>query len=137
MRRFSGITLAVALLIASIAAGLADAATPAGVPTEDGMKAFALQWFAQIQAGKIDRTQYTPAYGAQLTDAAVQSMSHHLNEYGASPIRAEIMQKRSVDNQTFYKVKLVFPRGDAASLMFGFDAEGKITGVAIMSMAGD
>jgi hypothetical protein len=137
MRRFSGITLAVALLIASIAAGLADAATPAGVPTEDGMKAFALQWFAQIQAGKIDRTQYSPAYGAQLTDAAVQAMSHHLNEYGASPIRAEIMQKRSVDNQTFYKVKLIFPRGDAASLMFGFDAEGKITGVAIMSMAGD
>jgi hypothetical protein len=138
MRRFSGITLAVALLIASIAAGgLADAAPPAGVPTEDGMKAFALQWFAQMQAGKIDRTQYTAAYGAQLTDAAVQAMSHHLNEYGASPLRAEIMQKRSVDNQTFYKVKLVFPRGDAASFMFGFDAEGKITGVAIMSMAGD
>ena len=33
---------------------------------------FALQWFAQMQAGKIDRTQYTAAYGAQLTDAAVQ-----------------------------------------------------------------
>lgn len=137
MRRFSGIILAVALSIASIAAGLADPAPPAGVPTEDGMSAFALQWFAQMQAGKIDRTQYTAAYGAQLTDAAVQAMSHHLNEYGASPIRAEIMQKRSVDNQTLYQVKLVFPRGDAASLLFGFDAEGKITGIAIMSMAGD
>ena len=89
------------------------------------MRAFALQWFAQMQAGKIDRTQYTAAYGAQLTDAAVQAMSHHLNEYGASPIRAEIMQKRSVDNQTFYKVKLVFPRGDAASLLFGFDVGGQ------------
>jgi len=119
------------------ASSRADAAPPAGVPTEDGMRALALQWFAQMQAGKIDRTQYAAAYGAQLTDAAVQAMSHHLNEYGASPIRAEIMQKRSVDNQTFYKVKLVFPRGDAASLLFGFDAEGKITGVAIMSMAGD
>jgi hypothetical protein len=107
------------------------------VPTEDGMKAFALQWFAQMQAGKIDRTQYTAAYGAQLTDDAVQAMSHHLNEYGASPLRAEMMQKRSVDNQTLYKVKLIFPRGDAASLLFGFDVEGKITGVAIMSMAGD
>jgi hypothetical protein len=137
MRSFSGIMLAVALSIASIANGLADQAPLAGVPTEDGMKAFALQWFAQMQAGKIDRTQYTAAYGAQLTDAAVQAMSHHLNEYGASPIRAEIMQKRSVDNQTFYKVKLIFPRGDANSLLFGFDAEGKITGIAIMSMAGD
>ena len=130
------------VLVAAVAVGHAvsvcsDAAPPAGVPTEDGMRAFALQWFAQIQAGKIDRTQYTAAYGAQLTDAAVQAMSRHLNEYGASPIRAEIMQKRSVENQTFYKVKLVFPRGDAASLLFGFDGEGKITGVAIMSMAGD
>ena len=133
MARFAKTILITVLLISSVAA----AAPLAGVRTEDGMRAFALQWFAQMQAGKIDRTQYTAAYGAQLTDAAVQAMSHHLNEYGASPIRAEIMQKRSVDNQTFYKVKLVFPRGDAASLLFGFDAEGKMTGVAIMSMAGD
>jgi hypothetical protein len=34
-------------------------------------------------------------------------------------------------------VKLIFPRGDVAGLLFGFDAEGKITGFAIMSMAGD
>jgi hypothetical protein len=136
MRRFRDIILAVALSIVTTAAGLADP-TPTGVPTEDGMKALALQWFAQMQAGKIDRTQYTAAYGGQLTDDAVQAMSHHLNEYGAAPIRVEIMQKRSVDNQTFYKVKLIFPRGDAASLLFGFDVEGKITGVAIMSMAGD
>ena len=47
------------------------------------------------------------------------------------------MQKRSVDDQTLYKVKLIFPRGDAASLLFGLDVEGKITGVAITSMAGD
>jgi hypothetical protein len=137
MRRFNGIILLVALPIASIAAALADSAPPAGVPTEEVMRAFALQWFTQMQAGKIDRAQYTTAYGAQLTENAVQAMSHHLNEYGASPIRAEIMQKRSVDNQTLYQVKLVFPRGDATSLLFGFDAEGKITGVAIMSMAGD
>ena len=137
LRRVRWLALVAALAVGHAASAHADAAPPAGVPTEDGMRAFALQWFVQMQAGKIDRTQYTAAYGAQLTDDAVQAMSHHLNEYGASPIRAEIMQKRSVDNQTFYKVKLVFPRGDASSLLFGFDADGKITGVAIMSMAGD
>jgi hypothetical protein len=137
IRRLWGIMLAVVPSIACIAAGLADPAPPAGVPTEDGMRAFALQWFAQMQAGKIDRTQYTAAYGAELTDDAVQAMSHHLNEYGAAPLRAEIMQKRTVDNQTIYQVKLLFPRGDANSLLFSFDAEGKITGVVIMSMAGD
>jgi len=82
IRRLWGIMLAVVPSIACIAAGLADPAPPAGVPTEDGMRAFALQWFAQMQAGKIDRTQYTAAYGAELTDDAVQAMSHHLNEYG-------------------------------------------------------
>ena len=137
MKRCCGIILAVVLSIAIISPGFADPTPAAGVPTGDDMKAFALRWFAQMQVGKIDRTQYTAAYVAQLTDDAVQAMSHQLNEYGASPLRAEIMQKRSVDNQTFYKVKLIFPRGDAASLLFGFDVEGKITGVAIMSMAGD
>ena len=34
-------------------------------------------------------------------------------------------------------MKFVFPRGDATSLMFGFDAAGKITGVAVGGMAGD
>jgi hypothetical protein len=32
-----------------------------------------------MQAGKIDRAQYIAAYAAQLTDDAVQAMSHHLN----------------------------------------------------------
>jgi hypothetical protein len=34
-------------------------------------------------------------------------------------------------------VKIVFPRGDAASLMMGLNADGKITGISLMSMAGD
>jgi hypothetical protein len=131
------IMLVVALLMGSVAAALAGSPAPPGAQTENSVEAFALQWFAQMQAGKIDPAQYTAAYGAQLTGDAVQAMSHYLNEYGASPIRAEIMQKRSVDNQTIYEVKLVFPRGDATSLLFGFDAKGKITGVVVMSMAGD
>jgi hypothetical protein len=30
-------------------------------------------------------------------------------------------------------VKLVFPRGDAANLLFDFDPNGKITGFSLMS----
>jgi hypothetical protein len=41
------------------------------------------------------------------------------------------------DSSGQFQVKLVFPGGDATRLLFGFDAEGKIIGVAIMSMAGD
>ncbi len=129
--------LLVLVLAVGIAAVPAHAASPAGVATDEGAAAFALQWYEQMQAGKFDRSQYTAAYGAQLTPEAVQAMSQHLNQYGASPLRAEIMKKRSVEGQTFYLVKFIFPRGDATSLLFGFDAEGKITGIGVESMAGD
>jgi hypothetical protein len=124
-------------LAVGIAATPANAASPVGMPTDDSVKAFALQWYAQMQAGNFDRSQYAATYGAQLTPEAVRAMSQHLNQYGASPLRAEIMKKRSVENQTFYLMKFIFPRGDAASLLFGFDAEGKVTGIGVESMAGD
>jgi hypothetical protein len=34
-------------------------------------------------------------------------------------------------------VKIHFPRGDAASFLMGFDTEGRITGITLMSMPGD
>jgi hypothetical protein len=90
-----------------------------------------------MQAGRTDRSQYTPAYGTQVTDDAVKAMSHALNQYGATPLRAEIVQTRKIDEQTFYVVRFVFPRGDATSLLFGFDTAGKITGIGVSGMAGD
>jgi hypothetical protein len=136
-RRFVGIGLAATLLTGGIAAGLTDGAPPASAQSEDRVRALALQWFVQLQAGHLDRTQLTAAYSAQLTDEIVRVTSRHLNQYGASPIVAHIMLSRTIGEQTFYLVKLHFPRGDAASLLLGFNAEGKITGISIMSMAGD
>jgi hypothetical protein len=137
MKHFSWLVLVAALAIVSVAAGDADPAQSATLPAEDGVKAFALKWFLQMQAGRIDRAQYTTAYGAMLTDDAVKAMSRHLNQYGASPTCAEILQSRSAGTQTFYMVKLLFPRGDAASILFGLDSDGKITAISIVTMAGD
>ena len=137
MKHFSRLVVVAALAIASVVAGHADPVQSATLPAEDGVKALALQWFLQMQAGKIDRAQYTAAYGAMLTDDAVKAMSRHLNQYGASPTRAEILQSRSTGTQTFYMVKLLFPRGDAASILFGLDSDGKITAISIVTMAGD
>ena len=70
---------------------------------------------------------------------AVQAVSRFLKEhdYGASPFGAQVLKTSTVGEQTFYVVKLLFPRGDAASLLLAFNAEGKITGINLMSMAGD
>jgi hypothetical protein len=133
------ITLVAALLTGSLAAAPAGAPPLSSVRTEKSVETLALVWFARMQTGQIDRTQLAAEYNAQLTDDAVQAMSRFLKEhdYGASPTGAQVLKTSTVGEQTFYVVKLLFPRGDAASLLLGFNAEGKITGINLMSMAGD
>jgi flavin-binding protein dodecin len=137
MRRFVGITLAVALLAGSSSAALANPARQAGARSEDSVKTLALQWFAQMEAGQIDRAQLESRYSAQLTDDVVRAMSSQLKRYGASPTDAQVLRTRAIDDQTFYLVKLVFPRGDSAAMLVGFDTDGRITGIDFVSMAGD
>jgi hypothetical protein len=109
------------------------------VRAERNVESLALQWFERMRTGQIDRTQLAPAYSAQLTDDAVRGMAQYFkqHDFGAPPSSAELMQSRTIGDQTFYLVKLVFPRGDATSLMFGFNDADKITGITLMSMAGD
>jgi hypothetical protein len=139
-RKLAGLTtLVVVLLTGLVAAALGASPPQPGGRTEQSVEALALEWFEFMRTGQIDRTQLAPDYSAQLTAAAVQSMSQYLKEYkyGASPTGAEVLQTRRIGEQTFYIVKLVFPRGDAASLLLGFNLGGKITGISLMSMAGD
>lgn len=133
---------AFALVAASYAAGtrvLAASASSANVQTEKRVDDLALKWFAEMKTGQIDRTQLTSDYNARLTNDAVREMSEYLrqHDYGVAPSWAEVVQTRTSGDQTLYVVKLVFPRGDAASMLFGFNTEGKITGISILSMAGD
>jgi hypothetical protein len=137
LRRAGVAVLVAALSVGPIAPARADAQSQVGAPTEASVTTWAMQWFEEMQAGRTDRSQYAPTYRTQITDDAVKEMSHALNEYGSSPLRAEIVQTRKNGEQTFYIVKFVFPRGDATTLLFGFDAAGKITGVGVGGMAGD
>jgi len=134
--------IAFALLIALLAAGpvalaRADETPLSGAPTGAGLTTWAMHWFTEMMAGRTDRSQYAPAFAPLVTEEAVARMAHDLNAYGAAPLRAEIVQSKKEGDQTFYVLKFVFPRGDATSLLFGFDAAGKITGVAVGGMAGD
>jgi hypothetical protein len=134
-----GIALAAAVLTVSTVADFATRSSLANAGPEARVGTLALKWFAEMHTGEIDRTRLTADYSSQLTDAAVQGMSRYLkdHDYGVPPLRAEVVTTRTIGSQTFYEVKLVFRRGDAASLLFGFNPEGKITGVSLLSMAGD
>ena len=130
------------LLIAVLAAGpmakaRADETQPAGETSGAARTAWAMRWFTEMMAGRTDRSQYAAAFAPQVTDETVARISHDLNRYGTTPLRAEIVQTKKDGDQTFTVLKFVFPRGDATSLLFGFDAAGKITGVAPGGLAGD
>jgi hypothetical protein len=71
-----------------------------------------------------------------LTDNAVQVFARHISQYGASLLGAEIMQKRLIEDQTIPPGEAGIPARRSASLLFGFDAEGEITGTVVMSLAG-
>ncbi len=135
--------VALSLLIAMLAAcpvliGRANEALVVAQPTDPaGISVRAMRWFTEMMAGRTDRTQYAAAFAPQVTDAAIAGIAQDLNKYGAAPLRAEIVKIKRDGDQTFAIVKFVFPRGDATSLLFGFDAAGKITGIAVGGMAGD
>jgi len=134
------ITLVAALLTGSVAAAFADSPPPSRARPEKSVETLALEWFAQMQKDQIDRTQLAADYSAQLTDDAVQAMSRYLkeHEYGAPPTGAQVLKTRTIGEQTFYVVKLVFPRAAMRpAFLLRFNAEGKITGISLMSMAGD
>ena len=133
-----GFTLLIAVLAAGpMAKARADETQAAGQTSDAARTGWAMHWITEMMAGRTDRSQYAPAFAPQVTDAAVARMAHDLNAYGAAPLRAEIVQTRKDGDQTFAVVKFVFPRGDATSLLFGFDAAGKVTGIAVGGMAGD
>ena len=116
----------------------ADETPPAAAKTDAArLSIWAMRWFTEMMAGRTDRSQYSPAFAPQVTEAAVAGIAHDLNRYGAAPLRAEIVQTKTDGDQTFATIKFVFPRGDATSLLFGFDAAGKITGIAVGGLAGD
>jgi hypothetical protein len=110
-----------------------------GARTSTGVEALALHWFAKMREGTIDRTQLAPEYSAHLTNHAIEQMSHYMKryEFGHLPLEAHVMQTRETPSQRIHLVKIHFPRGDAASVMIGLNADDKITGVMLMSMAGD
>jgi len=137
LRRLALPLLIASLVAAQLATTHADEMPTAAAPDGAALTTWAMHWFTEIMAGRTDRLQYAPAFAPQVTDEAVARIAHDLNAYGAEPLRAEIVQTNKDGDQTFAILKFVFPRGDATSLLFGFDAAGKVTGIAVGGMAGD
>jgi hypothetical protein len=122
-----------ALLTDFVTAAVGEQTSPAAPGSSDKVKAIALEWFEHLQAGQIDRAQMTTAFSEHLTDEAVREMAHYLKSYGP-PAGEEIIQSRTIQDQTFYVVKFLLQRGDALSMIIGFDENGNVSGITFASM---
>lgn len=133
------VALSVWLVFGGVTVGIADSPQAVKPSGERNVEAIALEWFGRMRTGQIDRAQLTDRYSDQLTSEMVEATSRYLQkyQYGASPLGTKVLQVHKIGDQTFYVVKIRFPRGDAASLLFGFNANGKITGISLLGMAGD
>jgi hypothetical protein len=134
MKRLFARAAVVATLVTGSFASVYGGQTPSIDPTSsDGVKTFALEWFERLQAGQIDRTQMTTELSETLTDDSVKEMSRIVSSFGPAT-KDEIVENRKIEDQTFYVVKLFLQRGDAVSLLIGFNESGKITGVTFPSL---
>ncbi len=124
---------AAALLFATMSVPRAEEAALDAAWIKAHASALALDLFQHLQAGRIDRAQLTPLYSQQLPDSAVAEMARRLKTYGA-PTGSDLRQFRTMDTQTFTLVKLFFERGDAMTIMIGYDENRKITAISFPSM---
>jgi hypothetical protein len=125
--------LVATLFTGSFASAFGGQTPPIDPTSSDSVKTFALEWFERLQAGLIDRTQMTTELSETLTDDSVKEMSRIVLSFGPAT-KDEIVENRKIDDQTFYVVKVFLQRGDAVSLLIGFDNSGKITGVTFPSL---
>jgi hypothetical protein len=128
MKRLTFAIRSVLLATAYPLSAFGDQTPPKGSAQELG-----LEWFARLQSGHVDRTLLAPEYGKQLTDDAIKTLARYLKPYGDAH-KIEVMLARTIGQQTFYEYKLYFDRGDTATMLIGYDKEGKVTGVTFPSM---
>ncbi len=125
------------LLAAATCAGAGAATTPgrqaSSADAGPSTKALALRWYRALQAGRIDRSRLTRDYSDYLSEGAIAAMSRYLRSYGDAG-SADVLRTRVIGDQTFYYYKLYLARGDAITMLIGFNADGKITGITFPSM---
>jgi hypothetical protein len=104
---------------------------PSAAPTTDpAMLARAKSWFAQLQAGKIDRSQLADKANNTLTDANVSNAASVIGNLG-TPVSFVQQQAGSQGNINYAVYLLTFKNGKKINFFFAVDTQGKIEGLQL------
>jgi hypothetical protein len=104
----------------------APTATPSPNPQ---MLARAKSWFAQLQAGKIDRSQLAPGMGS-LTDEQVTNVSAQIKNLG-TPVTFEQQQTMTQNGVDYAIYLLTFGDGKKLDFIFAVNGQGKVAGLRL------
>jgi cytochrome c1 len=113
---------------------------PAGAPAQGAepgataspnpqVLARAKSWFAQLQAGKIDRSQLAPGMD-KLTDEQVANVSSQIKSLG-TPVTFEQQQTMTQAGNTITAYLLTFGNGQKLTFYFAVDGQGKVSGLQL------
>jgi hypothetical protein len=110
------------------------APTPPGQPTPTptpnaAMLARAKSWFAQLQAGKIDRSQLAPGMGS-ITDEQVKGVAAQIGDFGA-PVTFEQQQAMTQGGISYVVYLLTFRNGKKLDFGFAVDHQGKVAALRL------
>lgn len=104
---------------------------PSAAPTTDpAMLARAKSWFAQLQAGKIDRSQLADKANSTLTDANISNAQSVIGNLG-TPVSFVQQQAGSQGNINYAVYMLTFKNGKKINFFFAVDTQGKIEGLQL------
>jgi|SRR5579871_1827971 len=104
---------------------------PAAAATADpAMLARAKNWFGQLQAGKIDRSQLTTTANTALTDDKIAGVSQAISGLG-SPASFVQTSGGQQGNVSYAIYLLTFANGTKLNLFFAVDSQGKVEGLQI------
>ena len=127
----------IALVAATIATALAapapqpEAAMPAPTASTDpAMLARAKKVFAQVQSGKIDRSELAPSANGSLTDDRLASAKAMVGNLGA-PVSFVQKTAGAQGDVNFAIYLLAFKNGKKLDFLFAVDKQGKIAGLRL------
>jgi hypothetical protein len=94
------------------------------------MVAEAKKWFAQLQNGRIDRSQMESGPSANMNDATISNAQHMIGSLG-QPV-SFVQQRSGSQGGVNYALYLVtFRNGQKVEFLFAIDQQGKIASLGL------
>lgn len=119
----------IALTVTTVIAQVASPSPAPAAASDAAVTARAKDWFHQIQAGKIDRSQLDDKMNAALTDSMVTNVSAQVAPLG-NPSAFRLSRKMTQGNVSVYIFQVQFPSVTLYEA-FGIDPDGKIAGLTL------